>query len=219
MGAMSEIEVSKFVILLGGHVMPTKRLRKQLQGARVIAADSGMQHADVLGVKPELWVGDFDSASTHLQRKHEDVQRQTHPADKAATDGELAIAEALRRGATSLVLVGGFGGQFDHTLAHAGFLLALAKRGMDIFMTSGNEEAHALFDELEFDDLNLGTRLSIAPFTDLRGLTLSGVKWPLVKHDVPLGSALTLSNVIMGKVRINLLSGAALVLTYPTELE
>lgn len=219
MVAMSEIEASKFVILLGGHVTPTKRLKKQMQGARVIAADSGMQHADVLGLKPELWVGDFDSSSVHLQRKHEDVLRQSHPAEKAATDGELAIAEALRRGATSLVLVGGFGGQFDHTLAHAGFLLALAKRGMDIFMTSGNEEARALFHELEFDDLSLGTRLSIAPFTDLRGLTLSGVKWPLTKHDVPLGSALTLSNIIMGTVRINLLVGSALVLTYPTELE
>ena len=216
---MLETEVSKFVILLGGLVTPTKRLRRQMQSARVIAADSGMQHADVLGLKPELWVGDFDSASANLQRKHEVVERQTHPSDKAATDGELAIAEALRRGATSLVLVGGFGGQFDHTLAHAGFLLALAKRGMDIFMTSGNEEAHALVDELELDDLAVGTRLSIALMADVRGLTLTGVKWPLHKRDVPLGSALTLSNIVEGTVRINMLSGLALVITYPLESE
>jgi thiamine pyrophosphokinase len=211
--------MSNFAILLGGNVKPTKRLKKQLEGARVIAADSGMQHADSLGLKPELWVGDFDSASPHLQKKHQDVPRQTYDVEKDATDGEIAIAEALRRGATSLILVGGFGGQFDHTLAHAGFLLALAKRGMDIFMSSGNEEAHALVDEMAIDDLSFGTRLSIAPFSDLRGLTVSGVKWPLTKRDVPLGSALTLSNIVTGSVRISLLSGSALILTYPTELE
>jgi thiamine pyrophosphokinase len=211
--------MSNFAILLGGNVKPTKRLKKQLEGARIIAADSGMQHADSLGLRPELWVGDFDSASAHLQKKHKDVPRQTYDVEKDATDGEIAIAEALRRGATSLILVGGFGGQFDHTLAHAGFLLALAKRGMDIFMSSGNEEAHALVDEMAIDDLSFGTRLSIAPFSDLRGLTVSGVKWPLTKRDVPLGSALTLSNIVIGSVRISLLSGSALILTYPTELE
>ena len=211
--------MSNFAILLGGNVKPTKRLKKQLEGARVIAADSGMQHADSLGLKPELWVGDFDSASPHLQKKHQDVPRQTYEVEKDATDGEIAIAEALRRGATSLILVGGFGGQFDHTLAHAGFLLALAKRGMDIFMSSGNEEAQALVDAMTIDDLSFGTRLSIAPFSDLRGLTVSGVKWPLTKRDVPLGSALTLSNIVTGSVRISLLSGSALILTYPTELE
>ncbi len=211
--------MSNFAILLGGNVKPTKRLKKQLEGARVIAADSGMQHADSLSLKPELWVGDFDSASPHLQKKHKDVPRQTYDVEKDATDGEIAIAEALRRGATSLILVGGFGGQFDHTLAHAGFLLALTKRGMKIFMSSGDEEAHALVDEIAIDDLSFGTRLSVAPFSDLRGLTLSGVKWPLTKRDVPLGSALTLSNIVTGSVRISLLSGSALILTYPTELE
>ncbi len=213
------VPMSNFAILLGGNVKPTKRLKKQLEGARVIAADSGMQHAEVLGLNPELWVGDFDSASPHLQKKHKDVPRQTYDAEKDATDGEIAVAEAMRRGATSLILVGGFGGQFDHTLAHAGFLLALAKRGMDIFMSSGNEEAQALVDEIAVDDLSFGTRLSIAPFSDLRGLTLSGVKWPLTKRDVPLGSALTLSNIVTGAVRISLLAGSALILTYPTELE
>ena len=211
--------MSKFAILLGGTVKPTKRLKKQLLGTRVIAADSGMQHAEPLKLQPELWVGDFDSSSTYLQKKHANVLRQTFDTEKDATDGEIAIAEALRRGATSLILVGGFGGQFDHTLAHAGFLLGLAKRGMDIYMTSGNEEAHALIDELEIDDLAVGTRLSIAPMADMRGLTLSGVKWPLHKRDVPLGSALTLSNIVEGTVRINMLSGLALVITYPLESE
>jgi thiamine pyrophosphokinase len=211
--------MSKFVILLGGDVTPTKRLKEQIVGARVLAADGGMKHAAILGLQPELWVGDFDSSDTELMKMHAHVPRQTHPAEKDASDGELAIAEAMRRGATNLVLVGAFGGQLDHTLAHAGFLVALERRGMSAFMTSGHEEAHPLVEELFIDGVADGTRLSIVPMADLKALTITGVKWPLTKRDVPLGAALTLSNVVAGPVNIELRFGAALVLIYPATLE
>jgi thiamine pyrophosphokinase len=211
--------MSKFAVLLGGTVTPTQRLRMQLVGARVIAADSGMAHAAALNLKPELWVGDFDSSDAALQNTYAHIERQTHDAEKDATDGELAIAESMRRGATQLILVGGSGGQLDHTLAHAGFLVALERRGMSAFMTSGHEEAYPLVEEVSFDDLRVGTRLSIVPMTDLKMLSITGVKWPLSKRDVPLGSALTLSNTVIGPVSIDLRFGAALVLIYPTSLE
>ena len=51
-----------FAILLGGDLTVTPRLKSQIRGARVIAADSGMMHAAALHIMPELWVGDFDSA-------------------------------------------------------------------------------------------------------------------------------------------------------------
>jgi thiamine pyrophosphokinase len=211
--------MSKFAVLLGGHVKPTQRLKKQIAGARVMAADSGIAHCEMLGILPELWVGDFDSSSAALQDKYAMIPRQSFEVEKDATDGELAIAEAMRRGATELILVGGFGGQLDHILAHAGFVVALVRRGMDAFMTSGDEEAYALVDELTFSDLPSGTRISVAPMADLKALSLSGVKWPLHNRDVPLGSALTLSNVVAGPVKMALRFGAALVLIYPTELE
>ena len=207
--------MSKYVILLGGSVTPTPRLTQQLAGARVIAADGGMVHAAALKLVPELWVGDFDSTPQALADKFHNVPRQTHPREKAASDGELAISEALRRGATSLILVGGMGGQLDHVLAHAGFLLALSQRGIDVMMTSGTEEAYGLTGEMELLNLKHGTRLSIMPFTDLAGLSISGVKWPLSNHLVRLGTAHTLANVVTGEVKISLTSGNALVVVYP----
>ena len=191
----------------------------QLVGARVIAADSGMAHAAAFNITPELWVGDFDSSNAELQAAYPRVPRQTHSVDKDATDGELAIAEAMRRGATKLILVGGSGGQLDHTLAHAGFLVALERRGMSAFMTSGTEEAYPLVEELFLDDVSIGSRISVVPMTDLKSLSISGVKWPLTKRDVPLGAALTLSNIVEGAVNIELRFGAALVLIYSTSLE
>ncbi len=207
--------MSKFAILLGGEVKPTPRLLRQLDGVRVIAADGGMAHAKALKLVPELWVGDFDSTPKAMADHWHNVPRQTHPIEKDASDGELAISEALRRGATALILVGGMGGQLDHVLAHAGFLVALAKRDIDVFMTSGIEEAHGLVHALAMNDLAIGTRLSILPFTDLVGLSITGVKWPLGARNVKLGTAVTLANIITGPVRMTLQAGQALVVTYP----
>lgn len=206
----------KFVILLAGGVTPTERLKAQVAGARVIAADSGMAHAAAFGLTPELWVGDFDSAGTDLEFAYANVPRQVYQADKSATDGELAINEALKRGARELVLVGGFGGQFDHVMAHALLLVELAKRGIQVVLTSGHEEAHVLLQLLFFVDLAPGTRLSLIPLTDLRGLTITGVRWPLKDHAVARGSTLTLSNeCIGGRVAMGLASGEALAVLYP----
>jgi thiamine pyrophosphokinase len=207
--------MSKYAILLGGDLTPTPRLKRQLDGARVIAADAGMEHAKALHLVPELWVGDFDSTSRELADHWHNVPKQKHSADKDASDGELAVSEALRRGATNLLLVGGFGGQLDHVLAHCGFLVALAKREVEALMTSGLEEARGLTSHLQFTDLKKGTRLSIMPMTDLVGLDISGVKWPLKNKTVKLGTAFTLANVVEGKVEINIKAGQALALTYP----
>ena len=111
--------------------------------------------------------------------------------------------------------MGGLGGQLDHVLAHAGFLLALSKRGIEVMMTSGTEEAYGLTHELELLNLDAGTRLSVMPFTDLMGLSITGVKWPLANQLVRLGTAHTLANVVTGDVKISLTSGNALVVVYP----
>lgn len=207
--------MSKFAILLAGQVTATARLKNQLEGAHVIAADGGIGHAKLLNLTPQLWVGDFDSATPEQLQTYAHIAKQTFPIEKDATDGELAIAEAMRLGATELILVGGFGGQFDHTMAHVGFMMGLARRGMPVFLSSGHEEAHALFEDMEFSDLQVGIRLSIVPLTDLKALTIAGVKWPLNRRDVFLGSALTLSNIVTGPVDIELRAGTALVIFYP----
>jgi len=210
--------VSRFVILLGGALALTPRLHRQVSGARAIAADSGMTHADALGLDVELWVGDFDSTSDELAARHAGIERQAHPCAKDATDGELAVAEALRRGAKEIVLVGAFGGQTDHLLGHAGMALRLALDGHRTFLTSGREEAYPVLPGTRTVGLPEMTRFSIIPFADLSGLDLENVRWPLVARDVPLGSTLTLSNIALGPVTIGLKSGYGIAVAYPAGL-
>jgi thiamine pyrophosphokinase len=174
-----------------------------------------MAHAEALGVDAELWVGDFDSASAELIARYGAVPRETHPVDKNVTDGELAIARALERGAGDFVLAGGLGGQTDHLIGHFGLALGLARKSIPAFLTSGYEEAWPLFPGRTRIDVPPGSRFSILPLADLAGLDLAGVRWPLAGADVPLGSSLTLSNVALGPVEISLKRGHGVAIAYP----
>jgi thiamine pyrophosphokinase len=206
--------MSRFAILLGGAVTRTPELEAEIAGARVIAADSGMRHAAMLGVNPELWLGDFDSVSDTLLQANLDVPRELFPADKDKTDGELAVDAALARGASSLVLVGAFGGsRQDHILLHLTQAIRLAEQGIPTLLTSGDQVGQALNrGQIRTFDYAAGTLFSILPFSDLSGLTVDGAKWSLNAIEVPFGSSLTMSNVVEGQLKITLKRGRALLL-------
>ena len=208
--------MTDFAILLGGRLVVTERLTRQLDGARFIAADGGMVHAESLAVVPETWVGDFDSTSDDLLSRYPHIRRETYPAEKPLTDGELAVATALSAGATRLILVGAMGGErTDHGMAHLVHALALTERGHAVFLTSGDEEAYPLTaGELEID-LPPGSLFSIIGFNDLEGLTIENARYPLDNFALPFGSSRTLSNVAEGAITIRLGSGRAIVLARP----
>ena len=211
--------MSLFVILLGGELHVTPRLRAQVAGARFIAADSGMAHARVLGIKPELWVGDFDSAGSELLLFYAEVPRQTYPADKDATDGEIAVQEALKLGATEIILLGGMGGQADHVTAHLGQALQIVQLGKRCLISSGREEAYPLIAGSHQFDLQDGCRFSIVPWSDISDFTLEGVKWPLSHVKLELGSSFTMSNVALGPVTLSFEQGIAIAFAYPASAD
>lgn len=208
--------MSIFTLLFSGEVVRTPRLEAQVAGSRVIAADSGIRHATSLGLRPELWVGDFDSASAEMAHTYRNVPRETFPSDKDQTDGELAVEAALRRGATSIVLVGAFGGpRTDHTFLHMALGMRLAEAGTCVVLTSGAQEGVPLLPGKATFDYAAGTMFSIVAFSALSGLTLAGAKWPLNTIDLPFGSSLTISNAVVGALSTELRSGRAMLIAHP----
>jgi thiamine pyrophosphokinase len=208
-----------FTILLGGELVCTPRLERQIEGSRVIAADAGIGHARMLGLVPELWVGDFDSVPANLPKDLAAVPRKVFPAEKDMTDGELAVAEALQRGATSLVLAGAFGGKrADHAFLHLTLALRLAAAGTPVLLTSGAQEGVPVLPGKASFDYDDGTLFSVLGFSDLSGLTVTGAKWPLDRVEVAFGSSLTISNEVEGQLGIALERGRALLLAHPYPL-
>jgi thiamine pyrophosphokinase len=199
-----------FTILLGGTCVPTPRLLAQVKNTRVIAADGGIAHAKILGLEPELWVGDFDSTSAELEAEYPHMPREQFDVAKAKSDGELAIEAAQSRGANALVLVGALGGaRSDHQMMILTNAIALAARGMPVILTSGAEEAAPVGPGEMRVELPSGTIFSVIGLTDLEGLTIEGARWPLTDCDVPFGSTLTLSNEANGPVSLTLRGGKA----------
>ena len=80
---------------------------------------------------PDALVGDFDSLAPAIAERLEaaGVDFVRHPTRKDVTDGELAVDEALRRGAGEILLAGA-PGALDHTLGHLAILRRLAARGV-----------------------------------------------------------------------------------------
>ncbi len=208
--------MTTFVVLLGGPLTTTPRLLRQTADARFLAADSGMRHAVHFNSPPELWLGDFDSSDDALRKRWPDVERRVYPADKAKTDGELAIDEALARGASRLVLAGALGGErTDHALLHLALAQKLHADGLPVLLTSGVEEAWPVNAGRYTFEFPSETLFSIVGFGPIGGLTVSGAKWPLENADVAAGSSLTLSNVTTGELAVTLGSGRAFVIACP----
>jgi thiamine pyrophosphokinase len=207
--------MSTFTILLGGDLVATPRLRAQIAGTRVIAADSGIRHAAALGLTPELWAGDFDSATEAHLAEHADIPVARFSHEKDATDGEIAINAAIDRGADRLILAGAFGGQrADHEFLHLAIAIRLAREGRSVLTTSGTTEGTPLLPGRAEFDYPSGTVFSVTGFEELTGLTLTGVKWPLDKRRVPFGSSLTLSNEVTGNLAVELESGRAMLIAH-----
>ena len=212
--------MSRFVILLGGDFLRTPRVDMQVPGARVIAADSGIRHAEALGVQPELWTGDFDSVSDELASAWPDVPREVFPAGKDKTDGELAVQAAITRGATSLVLAGAFGGpRSDHAFLHLALALRLAEMGLPTLLTSGAQEGLPLLPGATDFDFAAGTLFSVLAFSDLTGLSVTGARWPLDRITMAFGSSLTISNEVTGDLRVVIGAGRALLVAHPYPLD
>ncbi|WP_179874092.1 thiamine diphosphokinase [Rhizobium sp. L43] len=210
---------STFTILLGGELSLTERLRHAVGNSRFIAADGGMRHALALDITPELWVGDFDSTPDDLEGAFPDVPKQPYPAAKAATDGEIAVSEAIARGGRRLILAGALGGErSDHALQHLLSAVSLAERGFDVLLTSGKEEAVPLLAGTIELDLPQGSLFSVLGFSELTGLSIENARYPLADFHLPFGASRTISNVAEGKVCFSLISGRAIVLARPYDL-
>ena len=170
------------VIYTGGELFPDRVSERPRADDLVIAADSGLAAARAFGVVPHILLGDFDSlGDPTAQGLPPSVEFLRVPAEKDDTDTQLAASVALARGATEVLVVGGFGGRPDHTLANLALLEDLSRRGVPAVMVNGF--ARARFLSCGSITLPRDPRfryLSLIP-ADARvtGVTLSGCKYPL----------------------------------------
>lgn len=188
------------LVFSGGSLHDPGRVRRVIRPSPadlVLAADSGAAHALALGLVPALVVGDLDSVAPEVlaQLEARRIPIQVVPRAKDQTDTHLAVEEALRRGATELVLIAGSGSRLDHTVAN---LLVLA--GLDPAvraMAAGDAYTAWLVgpDQVLEVAPEPGWFLSLLPLTPVvTGVHARNVRWELEGATLRWGESLGVSN-------------------------
>lgn len=168
----------------------------------VIAADGGAAIALIHGVRPDLVVGDMDSLTPEvLQSLNEKaVELVRVPSHKDETDLELALLEAIRRGADDITIVGALGGRVDHTLGNIYLLTMPQLQGLRVRLVDGDEEVFVIRDEAEWRG-RAGDTVSLIPLTpEVSGIETRGLEYPLRGESLFMGPGRGISNRMLGDV-------------------
>lgn len=187
------------LVFAGGDPIPASVARR-LPGedALVVAADSGLEHALALGRHVDLVVGDFDSADPAVveQVAATGTELERHPEAKNQTDLELALRAAADRGATRIVVAGGYGGRLDHFLANALVLAGPAVDGVAVEWVTGDALITVVREHGEISGRPGDVCSLLAVGGAARGVRTLGLRYPLDREDLEPGSTRGVSNVL-----------------------
>ena len=190
----------KVILFAGAEIRDYSFCESYMDGAdAVICCDAGMRHAQALGIDPDYIVGDFDSTASEVLEyyKAKNIPIRQFPTRKNETDMELGIILALELGATDLVLFGGIGDRFDHTLANAHYLLSLLKKGVRARLVDDKNCVEVIDQHLTLHG-KVGDLVSTLPLSmEVTGITLQGFSYPLTDATLTLdGDYIAVSNVL-----------------------
>lgn len=192
----------------GGEFSPASPYAPEA-GDLVIAADSGLDLLERLGLTPDLTVGDFDS----LGRVPTGENVVTLPIEKDVTDAAAAVSEGRARGYSRFYFFGCSGGRPDHTFAAYQLLADLAARGeCGVLFGDGFSVAAVKDGSLSFPALPGGTLSVFAVGGDAKGVTIAGAYYPLSDATLSPTFPLGVSNSFVGKpVSVTVNDGTLLV--------
>jgi thiamine pyrophosphokinase len=173
-----DYRVTDGLAVIGGEAPHREALEPWLSsGPLVVAADSGLDKAHTLGLRPDYVVGDMDSISDpHLLDTVPTDRLYRAEVEKDETDTELALGLLHRHGIRRPLLVGGGGGRLDHLLA----ILALFDRTeAPAAWLTARDEAVVVNKHIRLRDME-NTLVSFFPLGIGRcRMQSAGLKWPL----------------------------------------
>lgn len=198
------------IILAGGDPVSEETFKEYAPDeAYIIAADSGLLLAESLGLKPDLIVGDFDSAP-----RPESGNIREYPVEKDDTDLMLAVKAGLENDCEEFYIFGATGGRLDHTFAAIQSLAFLLENSAYGCIISDDTFIELLFPGKYQLPYMQGFSLSLFSWSDVvSGLDIKGAKYNgndlMLFNSFPLGVS---NEVIKGSASISFSHGVLLVI-------
>ena len=206
------------VVVAGGDAPPPGVLDDLPESIWVVGADSGADHAVELGLTLDVIVGDMDSISPDTISSNPGARVVEYPADKDATDLELALEVVADRDDIDRVLVlGGTGGRLDHYLATMLILAAPRFAALDIQWLAHPARVTVIHGHARLHG-SVGSVLSLLPIGgDAEGISTTGLRWPLDEERLPFGSSRGVSNEFVTAVATVKVRSGVLVAVQPVD--
>lgn len=201
--------VKRCVIIGGAEIKNTDVIRIYLSDSDFyIFCDSGLYHAEKLGIKPDLIIGDFDSHP----RPDTDIETISLPREKDDTDTVYAVKEAINRGFSDFLFIGVVGGRLDHTLGNISILLMLHSSGMSAKIIDDYSEMEICDRTTHYIDESFSYFSLLNIDGNCAGVTERNVKFPLENSEISCEYQYGISNeVLPGKVaEVSVSQGRAL---------
>lgn len=194
---------------------------------RIIAVDGGLKFAHETGIQPLTdIVGDFDTIAPEILEKYMSaspegpVIHQFNP-EKDNTDTDIALRLAMEycshcpAGTCDIWVLGATGTRLDHVLANITMLLLPHRAGIRAWIVDKNNRISLLHGTRTIGrEERFGKYISLIPLTSqIQGVTLKGVKYPLNDHTVQLGDSLCVSNELTAdRAELTVADGVAVLL-------
>ena len=199
-------------LLIGnGEKLPPAFLRAlAARAGGIFAADGGGAQLARAKITPDAVIGDLDSLSPRLKQRW--AARLVHVASQQNTDLEKALRYIARQGFTACVLAGFWGGRADFSIGNLLALLRFARR-TELCVKAPHWTLYPVLKSTRLP-CTKGKRVSLIAVKNCRGVSVSGLVYPLQNASLPLGTTLTLSNTARGNsFALTLRTGALLVYT------
>jgi thiamine pyrophosphokinase len=163
-----------------------------------------------LGLASDDILGDFDSLGFTPQNA------TVFPVEKDDTDAMLAVRKALELGYKEVILYGALDGpRLDHTLANLQTLQFLSDHGAVGYLVGNDYIATTLQNSaLSFPGTAEGILSVFCMGNDAFGVTLTGLKYPLLGGTLTAGFPLGISNHFTGKLSTVQVKEGSLLLLY-----
>lgn len=177
--------MNRIIILANGELPDINTARSLIQnGDYIICADGGTRHALELGVRPNLIVGDLDSADPAVIQsfRNDGTDIELYPRNKNETDLELAINRAIELNLKQIVIVAALGGRLDQTLGNITLLTDSRLSTFDVRLDDGVEEIFFCRDRVQVKGRS-GDIVSLIPWLGVVSeIQTQNLKWALNKE-------------------------------------
>ncbi|WP_095173994.1 MULTISPECIES: thiamine diphosphokinase [Blautia] len=189
------------ILLCGGH-MDDPFVRDCIEDISpdcIIGIDRGLEFCYRNRIVPKYILGDFDSISPEViawYREQTEIPIREYKPEKDATDTRMGLELALKLGSDRIFLLGATGGRLDHYMGNLQSLVVPAMAGKEAWILDEQNAMTVLSRSRTIKkECAFGKYISFFSMGDeVRGITLSGFKYPLKDYDMTNFDGIGVSN-------------------------